>query len=282
MSINRGTAARIAAVADRLGLQPQDVLDCVSLARTYNVRAMLTPAASSPKLSKNGGYVLIHSAVMYLRAGGPAECPAADAGCAGCYGEGGRAAMFAAVNAARDARTAFVRRDRAAAAVLLALEIETLRGEAIAGGMLPAVRLNGLSDIPWESVRAGECESLMSAYPEVQFWDYTRVPGRLRTLHTLPLNYHLTWSLGADNDRISNRAASMGLNVSAVFRGPLPERFAGRPVINGDLHDFRFLDSPGVIVGLKAKGPARRDTTGFVRTADYPDFDLSRVPRFGR
>jgi hypothetical protein len=38
------------------------------------------------------------------------------------------------------------------------------------------------------------------------------------------------------------------------------------PVINGDETDLRFLDAKGVIVGLRAKGKARKDTTGFVRT----------------
>jgi hypothetical protein len=41
----------------------------------------------------------------------------------------------------------------------------------------------------------------------------------------------------------------------------------GRRVINGDESDLRFLDPVGVVVGLKAKGKAKRDTTGFVRAA---------------
>jgi len=35
-------------------------------------------------------------------------------------------------------------------------------------------------------------------------------------------------------------------------------------VIDGDQDDLRFLDPDGVIVGLKAKGQARKDTSGFV------------------
>ena len=39
----------------------------------------------------------------------------------------------------------------------------------------------------------------------------------------------------------------------------------GRPVINADDTDLRFLDPKGTIAGLKAKGRAKKDTSGFVR-----------------
>jgi hypothetical protein len=58
-------------------------------------------------------------------------------------------------------------------------------------------------------------------------------------------------------------AASNGMNIAAVFK-EVPEKYIGRPVINGDDTDLRFLDPKGVIVGLKAKGKAKKDTTGFV------------------
>jgi hypothetical protein len=34
--------------------------------------------------------------------------------------------------------------------------------------------------------------------------------------------------------------------------------------VDGDKDDLRFLDPQGVIVGLKAKGDAKHDDTGFV------------------
>lgn len=57
--------------------------------------------------------------------------------------------------------------------------------------------------------------------------------------------------------------AAAGMNVAAVFK-EVPFTYMGRPVINGDETDLRFLDPKGVIVGLKAKGKAKKDTTGFV------------------
>ena len=47
----------------------------------------------------------------------------------------------------------------------------------------------------------------------------------------------------------------------------MPETYLGRPVFNGDESDLRFLDPKNVIVGLYAKGKAKKDTTGFVK---YP------------
>lgn len=66
-------------------------------------------------------------------------------------------------------------------------------------------------------------------------------------------------------------ALSHGINVAAVFavkRGaPLPEKYLGYHVIDGDAHDLRFLDGTRVpvIVGLRAKGQAKHDTLRFVQ-----------------
>jgi hypothetical protein len=49
-----------------------------------------------------------------------------------------------------------------------------------------------------------------------------------------------------------------------VFRNALPATFLGLPVINGDESDIRPYDPRGVVVGLKAKGSAKHDTSGFV------------------
>jgi hypothetical protein len=60
------------------------------------------------------------------------------------------------------------------------------------------------------------------------------------------------------------------MNVAVVFgvpkSKPLPVGYLGRPVFNGDDSDLRFLDPRGVVVGLYAKGKAKKDTTGFVKS----------------
>ena len=52
--------------------------------------------------------------------------------------------------------------------------------------------------------------------------------------------------------------------IAAVFRDKMPETFLGRPVVNGDASDYLNVLAGPVVVGLVAKGSARKDTSGFV------------------
>jgi hypothetical protein len=97
-------------------------------------------------------------------------------------------------------------------------------------------------------------------FSDVQFYDYTKVNNR-KVSHIN--NYHLTFSNADGNDMDVRLALSNGMNVAVVF-DKLPETYLGRKVINGDETDLRFLDEKNVIVGLKAKGKAKKDTSGFV------------------
>jgi hypothetical protein len=122
-------------------------------------------------------------------------------------------------------------------------------------GLTPVFRLNGTSDLAWEKY------GIIEKFPQVQFYDYTKVLGR-KVAHLQ--NYHLTFSAADGNDADVAKAVAQGMNVAAVF-DKLPETYMGKSVINADEHDLRFLDPKGVIAGLKAKGRAKKDTTGFVR-----------------
>ena len=81
-------------------------------------------------------------------------------------------------------------------------------------------------------------------------------------------NYHLTFSAADGNDTDVLKAIASGMNVATVFglkkTEPMPETYNGRTVFNGDESDLRFLDPKGVVVGLYAKGRAKKDTSGFV------------------
>ena len=81
---------------------------------------------------------------------------------------------------------------------------------------------------------------------------------------SLPSNYHLTFSRSEANEAQALDVLKAGGNVACVFSGSLPETYLGFRVINGDESDLRFLDPSGVIVGLKAKGKAKKDASGFV------------------
>jgi len=52
--------------------------------------------------------------------------------------------------------------------------------------------------------------------------------------------------------------------VAVVFKNELPAMWNGYKVINGDESDLRYFDPSNVVVGLKAKGDAKKDFSGFV------------------
>jgi len=176
-----------------------------------------------------------------------------------------------AIQAARIRKTVMYFDNRPGFMALLVKEIRRFEIMARELGLKPAIRLNGTSDIPWERVKTPMGNAnIMVAFPDVQFYDYTKRANR----KDLPRNYSLTYSLAEDNDIDAMRALENGMNVAAVFR-KVPQAFSfthpatemgnAFPVVNGDEHDLRFLDPRGVIVGLKAKGNAKKDTSGFVR-----------------
>ena len=188
-------------------------------------------------------------------------CPNASAGCAAaCLNTAGRGAMNT-VQRARLKKTNRFWNNREKFLMDLAAEIGKLRKRAAAKGLKAAVRLNGTSDLPYERYTIpGTDKNIMELFPDVQFYDYTKYPNRKR----LPANYHLTFSKADGNDRDAQKAIKNGLNIAVVFQNYLPKSYLGRPVIDGDKNDLRFLDGKNVVVGLLAKGKAKKDNTGFV------------------
>lgn len=151
----------------------------------------------------------------------------------------------------------------------LSWDIAELVEKATDLGLKVAVRLNGTSDIRWEDIpygRHGVWANIFARFPHVQFYDYTKIPNRRRALD-IP-NYHLTFSYSHKPEfahYVYRAIQSYGdVNLAVVFAGPAPKEFYGRKVVNGDEHDLRFLDPKGVVVALKAKGNAKKDTSGFV------------------
>jgi len=233
--------------------------------------ALLT--VGNPKLLKGQkkGYL---SSVLHLAPAdlsGKNTCPKATAGCkAACLNTAGRGGIFKkgestnVIQQARIRKTKMFFEMRDVFMFELVREIKNAIKLASKKDLIPVFRLNGTSDLSWEkySVRRDGTayNNIFEAFPEVQFYDYTKILGR-KVSH-IP-NYHLTFSKADGNDMDVRLAASNGMNIAAVFK-ELPEKYIGRPVINGDDTDLRFLDPKGVIVGLKAKGKAKKDTTGFV------------------
>lgn len=248
--------------------------------KKHGIGSLLAAPHANPKISKgnNGGkYVSRPMHLAPAKLSGFEVCPMATAGCrAACLHTAGNPAYMAGKASARNRRTVAFFTDRTAFMTALAAEIASEVRRNAKKKLKTAIRLNATSDIVWESVpvvhNGKAYPSLMAAFPRVQFYDYTKRHNR----RDLPANYHLTYSLAENNDSRAIIALQNGLNVAAVFnvvgKRPLPASFdlcgVNYPVIDGDVDDRRFLDPRGVIVGLRAKGQAKKDASGFVRTAN--------------
>lgn len=210
-------------------------------------------------------------------------CPKRTAGCtAACLNTAGRGGMFKpggtnTIQEARKRKTRMFFEERKGFMEWLVKDIELAFKQSEKKGMIPVFRLNGTSDISWEKyevVRNGKTyKNIFEAFPFFQFYDYTKILGRKATnIH----NYHLTFSAADGNDADVKKAIEQGYNVATVFglkkTQPMPETYNGITVFNGDDSDLRFLDPKGVIVGLYAKGRAKKDTSGFVK---YPTIPLA-------
>jgi hypothetical protein len=200
--------------------------------------------------------------ILYLapyKLSGKNVCPAASLGCRlSCLNTAGRGQM-GVVQKARLRKTKMFFRDRNKFLSQLKTEIEILSRRAANKNMKLAIRLNGTSDLPFERYLI-DGKNLMDHFPKVKFYDYTKLENRIND--QLPGNYHLTFSRSETNEAVIDQVIEKA-PVSVVFKHKLPRLYNGYKVINGDLHDMRFKNQSGVIIGLIAKGKARKDTTGF-------------------
>jgi hypothetical protein len=244
-----------------------------ALRREAGITRLLSKPNSNPKIAKNqklGVYgTILHLSPATLS--GVEFCPGRSPGCTtGCLNTAGNPVHGPAKEAGRLKRSRLLIERPELFRDILLLEIAAHVRAAKRLNMEPSIRLNGTSDIPWHR----RFPEIFSRFPDVQFMDYTKV------LHRhVPSNWHLTFSLAEDNLAKAERAFfELGMNVAVVF-DRVPSSYSALrntpiPVFDGDVTDHRPSDPRGVIVGLKAKGRARRDTTGFVQrtmtTDEYP------------
>lgn len=243
--------------------------------------ALLTLQNPKIKKGEKRGFrtALLHLAPHTLS--GYNVCPLATPGCwTACLNTAGRGGIgldsegLNVIQRARIARTVRYFEDRDAFMAQLVRELARFFLACARDGFTPAVRLNGTSDIRWENVPVMGAPNIMSHYRDIQFYDYTKLSNR----KGLPKNYHLTYSLAetARNFKAHFEAFENGMNVAVVLGGfgdsrypkPFPPTFNNRRLIDGDKTDLRFLDPKGCYVGLRAKGRAKKDTSGFVRTIE--------------
>jgi len=168
------------------------------------------------------------------------------------------------VQRGRQRKTEWFVRDRSGFMLQLARDVGALVRSAARRGLIPTVRLNGTSDVDWCAIDVGEHANIFAAFPGVQFYDYTKRADLFA--RPRPANYDLTFSRSELNGRTTARMLAAGNRVAVVFaigrHDPLPATWLGRPVVDGDADDLRFLDAPSAVVGLRAKGPAKRAVVG--------------------
>ena len=227
-------------------------------------------STANPKIQKGTkmGYLSFILHLSPADVSGYNTCPKATPGCkAACLNTAGRGGMFkkgATTNMIQEARKRKTRlffEDRETFMEYLEQDINKAIRFAQRKGLTPVFRLNGTSDISWEKYKLkGSDKNVFEMFPNVQFYDYTKVPKR--KVEGID-NYHLTFSQADGNGKDADWAISKNMNVTVVF-DKIPAEYKGKPVFNADDTDLRFLDPKGVVLGLKAKGRAKKDRTGFV------------------
>ncbi len=221
----------------------------ITYRRTRNAR-LLTPPGANTKLAK--GSVPIYGLTLApAGASGYQLCPWRSPECeAACLGITAGRSRFSNVQEARIAKTRFLMEQPYQFFRRLFDELHAARGKHRPTGF--AFRSNVLSDIPWESVAPHIYNYSTHNY------DYTKSVDR--AMRSLSWQYSLHLTLSHSGHNWDECAAFMreGGNAAVVFSAPkdepLPEEYRGFRIIDGDLSDYRVVDEPGCIVGLRAKG----------------------------
>lgn len=239
---------------------PTHIGSVAATLRSHRHLSLLSPFNEKSPKGESEGFL---TAMMYLAphtiAGGKSVCPHSTEACrAGCLFTAGRG-LTPRVHEARVRRTVRYLSGRAGFMRDLLADLEIMQATADRHGMTLAIRLNGTSDILWER----EQPSIFDAFPRAIFYDYTRTPALHRRV---PENWRLTFSLADDPIRAALEHLQAGRSVAAVVpesdKAQAPGWFMVGDrvvdVVDGELHDLRFLDAPGSLVLLKPKGRLRR------------------------
>jgi len=223
----------------------------------------------NPKTAKGeaAGYLtaVLHLAPHTAGDGRRNVCPHASAECiALCLNTAGRGGIFKrgettnVIQEARKRRTREYFAGRAAFGDRLIDDAQAVVRKAKREGLRVAFRLNGTSDLDWyrnDATLVGALADLGTLY------DYTKDPRKAARVSD-PIDYTLSWS--GENALACDVHLRSGGRLAVVFGKVLPATFLGVPVVNGDEHDLTFLRPRGVVLGLKAKGRARKHVGPFV------------------
>ena len=155
------------------------------------------------------------------------------------------------VMASRIRKTRFFYDDRETFMQIMIHEIKRYQHKAERMNMDFSVRINGTSDLSpllFRDIESGK--NILELFPNIQFYDYTKIPNRIKLMREYP-NYDVTFSFDGFNNASCEDYLKNGGRVAVVFYGnKLPKKFNGWKVIDGNKYDMRYLDEPQSVVGL--------------------------------
>ena len=230
------------------------------------VKNLLSKGSTNSKTAKNS----VETYILYLAPHKQNSkkiniCPKASKGCAAaCLFSAGRG-KFSNVIASRTNKTEYYLSDKKTFINQLSNELIKIANKSIKQNKKIAIRLNGTSDLDFiELIKQYNNLDLLhnNKFKNLLFYDYTAILGKIKKYINTP--YSLTLSRKENNESEILQALKLGGNVAAVFNGNLPTKYKGYSVINGDSSDLEMLYNKNVILGLKAKGEAKKDRSGFV------------------
>lgn len=193
-------------------------------------------------------------------------CPNASKGCvSACLFTSGRGKMSNVKNARIKKANYFIENRKE---FLNNLHLEVTKINKKKSSLIPCIRLNGTTDIPWENF------DIIQKNPNIMYYDYSK--SKKRVLQNNLKNYHLVFSRSETNNEDCREILRNNKSIAVVVTKELKNRLLIDPTINynlvdGDLHDLIFKHAEGSIILLKSKGDGNKDTTGFV-IKDYNEF----------
>lgn len=226
---------------------------------------LLSKGVTNAKTKKNS----LKTFILYLAPHKQNEkkiniCPMASKGCAAaCLYTAGRG-KFSNVQSSRINKTNYFIYNKSLFINQLAKEIIRETAKAKKKGEKIAFRLNGTSDLDFIALLKKYASlDISDLNPTAIFYDYTKISGKVKK-YKGHINYFLTFSRAEDNESIAQTVLNDGGNVSIVFNGELPNYWRGYQVIDGDTSDLVMIYNKNVVLGLRAKGDAKKDKSGFV------------------
>lgn len=229
---------------------------------------LISSGTTNAKTVKNEAetYILYLSPYT-LNSSGKNVCPWASPECSElCLNSAGRGA-FSNVQIARQRKTDLMFNDPWTFYELLEADLLKIDAKAQKENKTIFVRLNGTSDLDFDKQLTRYGRRGLTQYSNLKFYDYTK--NRIKALNFARFSeydvYRVTYSRSENcKDQDIQYLLSQGVNVAVVFDSEPPATYLGFPVIDGDKSDLRFNDPAGVVVGLVAKGKARKSPSKFV------------------